>query len=100
MITDFINSVMALIQDLIGAMNTFYTNIIAVKTNLETITSGGHTPFTTYLGAFRYVVGDLIYSMYFLITLFGCCYTIYILIKGVINTINKARLSVFKLPIV
>ena len=98
MIADFINSVMALITDLITAMNTFYTNINTVRGNLDTIASGDST-FIKYLGAFKYVVGDLIYSMYFLIAIFGCCYTLYILINGVINTISKAKLSVFKLPI-
>lgn len=96
---DWVYEVFNHIQDIfsgsVAALYQLYNELNKLTNNVQALTSdnGG---LTIYLGAFRYVVGDMIYLTYYFIALFGCLYTLFILIKRVIDMFGSIRMNVFK----
>ena len=78
-ILDMITSVLSALQTLYTTLQDFDTMIINMTdTNGSSQFSG--MPVVEAIGTFRYLVGDVAFYMIYLTVLFGCLWTIYVLV--------------------
>ena len=78
-ILDMITSVISALQTLYTTLQDFDTMIVDMAdTNGSSQFSG--MPVVEAIGTFRYLVGDVAFYMIYLTVLFGCLWTIYVLV--------------------
>lgn len=85
--SDFISKVTSIYSECKEALNSFYLSILELKDSLEAITTENGT-LTKCLGAFRYVVGDTIYNIYYAIMLLGAGYTLFVLLRALVRVVE------------
>lgn len=83
---DFFQTFVDMIVNAISAMQTFYelldefdTRVVAMVDECGTNEFTG-LPVKEAIGTFRYVVGDVIFYLIYLVVLFGCLWTIFKLV--------------------
>ena len=78
-IVGFFQTILDMITSVLSALQTLYTMIINMTdTNGSSQFSG--MPVVEAIGTFRYLVGDVAFYMIYLTVLFGCLWTIYVLV--------------------
>lgn len=86
-ILDMITSVISALQTLYTTLQDFDTMIIDMAdTNGSSQFSG--MPVVEAIGTFRYLVGDVAFYMIYLTVLFGCLWTIYVLVTKLYEAID------------
>lgn len=91
---NMLGSIGDVVKDIVTYLQMFADNLEDAITTVNNMSSGG--VIADSLGTFKYVVGDLIYNIYFYIMLMGLCWTLYLLVKKliseVVGTISKSNI--------
>ena len=93
-IASFFQSILDMITSVISALQTLYTTlqdfdsmiVDMADTNGSSQFSG--MPVVEAIGTFRYLVGDVAFYMIYLTVLFGCLWTIYVLVTKLYEAID------------
>ena len=85
-IGSFFQSILDMITSVLSALQTLYTtlqdfdNMIINMTDTNGSSQFSGMPVVEAIGTFRYLVGDVAFYMIYLTVLFGCLWTIYVLV--------------------
>lgn len=85
-IASFFQTVLDMITSVLSALQTLYTtlqdfdNMIINMTDTNGSSQFSGMPVVEAIGTFRYLVGDVAFYMIYLTVLFGCLWTIYVLV--------------------
>jgi hypothetical protein len=94
-VTNLLSKISEGFQTSVASLNNLLTTLNNATTEMQNVTTGGWIP---YVGAFRYVVGDVIYLTFYTMILLGLGFMVFniiLIIKnqfafggGLINTIK------------
>ncbi|WP_337630278.1 hypothetical protein [Waltera sp.] len=85
-IASFFQTILDMITSVLSALQTLYTtlqdfdNMIINMTDTNGSSQFSGMPVVEAIGTFRYLVGDVAFYMIYLTVLFGCLWTIYVLV--------------------
>ena len=93
-IVSFFQSILDMITSVISALHTLYTTLQEFDTMIiDMADTNGTSQFTGMpvveaISTFRYLVGDVAFYMIYLTVLFGCLWTIYVLVTKLYEAID------------
>lgn len=93
-IVGFFQTILDMITSVLSALQTLYTtlqdfdNMIINMTDTNGSSQFSGMPVVEAIGTFRYLVGDVAFYMIYLTVLFGCLWTIYVLVTKLYEAID------------
>lgn len=93
-IASFFQTILDMITSVLSALQTLYTtlqdfdNMIINMTDTNGSSQFSGMPVVEAIGTFRYLVGDVAFYMIYLTVLFGCLWTIYVLVTKLYEAID------------
>lgn len=99
-VADFFSFIFVFFKNLVSALTNFYNVLIEINTYVidlgNSAQSGitGGLPILESVGAYRYLMGDPIFYLTYLLVLVGCLFTIYKLVLLLIKSFKDMKNSI------
>ena len=99
-ITSFFSFIFTFIENVVTAMTNFYDTLVEVNTYIidlgNSAQSGitGGMPILETVGLYRYLMGDPVFYMTYILVVTGCLFTIYKLVMLFIKAFKEMRDSI------